>query len=353
MAKDVVSGRQAEPDMAKAAGIILVVFGHVLRGLFSAGIVEEEGILAAIDRMIYLFHMPLFFYLSGLFAEKSVMRDGSAAFTRKMAETLLLPLIVWSYIQFTIQFAAGGAVNNPVSLIGVLTAPFPPRQQFWFLGSLFLISAVMACVLRQKNSHAFLKGLMVLLFAGQAIFWGGIQSLMVQNLGTFLFAQTLVHMPFFILGTLYGTGRIRQVRVPEIICVTVFVASLYAYEALSFADGWVRMVASVLCVLSLYKIIIHLCDRASAYGSFLRWGVFIGMNSMIIYLAHVIAAAGFRIILQKLGIEQASLHIAGGFLSGLIGPLLLVPVGLKLAKHYPRLARAIFPVRYERKAHLA
>ena len=54
-------------DYAKAIGIILVVYGHVARGVFNAGLPMDEGEFVLVDSIIYSFHMPLFFFLSGLF----------------------------------------------------------------------------------------------------------------------------------------------------------------------------------------------------------------------------------------------------------------------------------------------
>ncbi|MBC7755034.1 MAG: acyltransferase family protein [Bdellovibrio sp.] len=54
-------------DYAKALGIMLVVYGHVTRGLYNAQIPMNENLFKLIDSIIYSFHMPLFFFLSGLF----------------------------------------------------------------------------------------------------------------------------------------------------------------------------------------------------------------------------------------------------------------------------------------------
>ena len=54
-------------DYAKAIGIILVVYGHVARGVFNAGLPMDEARFVLVDSIIYSFHMPLFFFLSGLF----------------------------------------------------------------------------------------------------------------------------------------------------------------------------------------------------------------------------------------------------------------------------------------------
>ncbi|MCV3214943.1 acyltransferase family protein [Plectonema radiosum NIES-515] len=53
-------------DYAKGIGIFLVVVGHILRGLVNSSILEESKLLLFVDRWIYGFHMPLFFFISGL-----------------------------------------------------------------------------------------------------------------------------------------------------------------------------------------------------------------------------------------------------------------------------------------------
>lgn len=46
--------------LCKGIGIILVVFGHVNRGLYSAGIQLPGSFYQLTDSVIYSFHMPLF-----------------------------------------------------------------------------------------------------------------------------------------------------------------------------------------------------------------------------------------------------------------------------------------------------
>ncbi|MEY8214537.1 MAG: acyltransferase family protein, partial [Colwellia sp.] len=58
-------------DYAKAIGIFLVVYGHVSRGLVSAGLMADSTLYQYADSVIYSFHMPLFFFLSGLFLVSS------------------------------------------------------------------------------------------------------------------------------------------------------------------------------------------------------------------------------------------------------------------------------------------
>jgi uncharacterized membrane protein YcfT len=70
-------------DYAKAIGIILVVYGHVAHGLFKAGIWEGDTFYHLVDSVIYTFHMPLFFSLSGLFFKTTLLKEGKGLFILK------------------------------------------------------------------------------------------------------------------------------------------------------------------------------------------------------------------------------------------------------------------------------
>ena len=53
------------------------------------------------------------------------------------------------------------------------------------------------------------------------------------------------------------------------------------------------------------------------------WFLFIGASSMTIYLMHILAGSGVRVILSKfLGIDSIAAHLVVGTLIGLVAPLL-------------------------------
>ena len=47
-------------NYSKAIGIILVVFGHVWRGINAKGLLTNNITFLLIDDLVYSFHMPLF-----------------------------------------------------------------------------------------------------------------------------------------------------------------------------------------------------------------------------------------------------------------------------------------------------
>lgn len=106
-------------DIAKGLGMLLVVWGHSF---------IEFG-----HYIIYMFHMPLFFYLSGLFHKSC----GYKELLMKKFRALILPLIIFIFILFPISFLDDHSVLSfkPPHLNGI----FGP---LWFLISLFFLSII-------------------------------------------------------------------------------------------------------------------------------------------------------------------------------------------------------------------
>lgn len=75
-------------DVAKGIGILLVVWAHIL----------VEG---ASHRVIYAFHMPLFFLISGMLFRRDKY-EGIADFARRRAKRLLIPFVTYSVITWLV-----------------------------------------------------------------------------------------------------------------------------------------------------------------------------------------------------------------------------------------------------------
>ena len=77
--------RFAEIDIARGVGILLVVAGHALK---QTG--QSNTVFDILLSVIYSFHMPLFFILSGFVAVKSIEETDLISFTKKRACRLLI-----------------------------------------------------------------------------------------------------------------------------------------------------------------------------------------------------------------------------------------------------------------------
>lgn len=65
--------RDTRIDFLKGIAILLVVLGHIIDGNMAQGVIHGEW-LNYLYNAIYLFHMPLFFVLSGMALALSVKK---------------------------------------------------------------------------------------------------------------------------------------------------------------------------------------------------------------------------------------------------------------------------------------
>ena len=150
-------------DIAKGIGIILVVIGHALSVLPSPG-KENAELLRTI---IYLVHMPLFFFISGLLFEKNIKRyevGGVRSYIFGKAKLYLIPYIIFSILLYIIVALAlhiepiskyavrlGAFTENvPTFLLSILTYQNPIDEHLWFSYVMFLV-LVVSFLLKRLN----------------------------------------------------------------------------------------------------------------------------------------------------------------------------------------------------------
>lgn len=307
--------RDLSMDVAKGVGIILVVIGHAWRGLNSAGMIADPWLFHLIDRAIYNFHMPLFFILSGMTFQAWALRHpvGEAVFSR--ITRLLWPLVLWSYIFTAARIADGDAANAPLPGIdSLLFFPLPPRDQFWFLWTLFLQHLAVLALIRYVTGPL------------SAPAWAGLAALMLcvanftpvaLNAWTF---GALTYAGAFLTGLALGQTRWRpEGALGFLIAAAVFIG----LQALSFQlpqsllANQLLGIALSLATLAMIHIFCAGGDTGVAGGL-----AALGVTSMGIYLAHTIFSAGTRSALGSFT-QDLGTHMILGTLAGIIGPLLL------------------------------
>jgi fucose 4-O-acetylase-like acetyltransferase len=174
------TGRESHIDALKGAGILLVVFGHLIEQPSAHSIP-----LQALYIGIYSFHMPLFVFLSGIFARETLKgRD-----YQKIVWTLFFPLVVFQFIYLGVA-----ELTDWYSY-----SPFTPYWLLWFIASLIGWRLLLPL-------FASPSGLAVAVLG--AVFVG-----YDDGVGYALSAaRTIYFLPFFILGHLYGRQLIAFAR---------------------------------------------------------------------------------------------------------------------------------------------
>ncbi len=319
--------RNAWVDYAKAIGIILVVYGHVARGVFNAGLPMEEGRFVLVDSIIYSFHMPLFFFLSGLFFYDSLMKRGKTGLILNKVDTIVYPFIVWSLLQGLLEVVLSNYTNGQVSLGEVLSLLWSPRAQFWFLYALFLVFVVCSFVYARADRRLFLPILL-----GFGLLYIFKQDLATGNWTRFVYGNAV----FFALGNWFN--EIKAFFLARYILLTwlfgaLFVAGQYLFHV-TFGLNWE---VGGWPVLALAIVSILFMVAASMWLGRVRIEciLFIGASSMTIYLMHILAGSGVRVLMASfMGIDSIPAHLITGTLVGLAAPLVAQLLVKRLNLHF-------------------
>ena len=190
--------RDLRIDVLKGIGIICVIWAH-LRGYF--------------DMEIYIFHMPLFFFLSGMFYKNR--RD----FIPRRFKSLIVPFLLYTAAFSLLFHLQGGAWEKPIHRL-TLWFPSAVVGPAWFLIALFNISVIyylLDCLIKRKTL------LLATTFAIGLIFYYYKIELPLD------LRQSLYAMPFFALGRYMKSKELTNIGINRkilIIAALVFAGTV-------------------------------------------------------------------------------------------------------------------------------
>lgn len=172
--------RLAKWDNLKFGLIYTVVLGHFINALKT-----DSGFLTGLQVFIYMFHMPAFFFVSGLFSKRTV--DG-----RKYHK--MIPYLVLYFFMVAFRFVVNSLADGKVRRFELFSETGIP----WFALVLFLFYIVTAQV--KDMSHRYL----LIVAVGMGILAG-----YTTNLGAFLAGMRFfTFYPFFLLGYCMSVERL-------------------------------------------------------------------------------------------------------------------------------------------------
>jgi fucose 4-O-acetylase-like acetyltransferase len=300
-------------DAAKGFGILLVVIGHSLRGVDSAGLIDPV-VFSTIDQRIYSFHMPLFFMISGLFFLPQLQKQSTHDFLWSRCFRLIYPLVLWTYIFAGLKLTADFLAGRPVEFSQLLFLPFPGQWHFWFLWALFLVQLLLLATKPLLN-------LVTTRWFAVSVFCLSVLLLLLQGVlyRTAPWAEGLViALPYFAIGMLLGQMMNRLPAVPVILPAALFCVLIWLEPQIAsagvLAQTGLALVLSC-CVLAVFS---RLNDERLVRGA-----ATLGVASMAIFVSHTIFSGFLREALLKAGVTHAAPHLAFGILVGLLGPLML------------------------------
>lgn len=313
------SGRIEWIDYAKGLAIIFVVYGHVLIGIYNSKFNINSTLYIYTIKFIYSFHMPVFFFLSGIFAIKSCSVK-FPIFLIKKCKTIVYPYLVWSLIQGCI-YALMSPFTNFKFDIGDLptTIAFNPLMQFWFLYVLFFLQIFFFAINRfcGKYSYYILSATALIIY----LLSGYVKINIVSKICQFFV--------FYVLGAILGREFNFQNYLNLNKFKILFFSILLLILELILVDlnGRIDYIGNPLKSLFLACMGITLIISLSIYISkkpTMEFISYIGKRSLPIYLIHILVIVGFRIIISKFfGINDIIIHLIIGMLSGIFLPIII------------------------------
>jgi fucose 4-O-acetylase-like acetyltransferase len=305
-------------DSAKGICIILVVIGHAINGLATAGLwTPQSG--GTLHYYIYSFHVPAFFFLSGLLVKTSIERH-ARGFLKNIGVRIAYPFVLWSVIQILIINALGSLLNypTPFSISEFIDIFVSHVAQFWFLKTLLLLHLSFYCFTRLGGSD------MLFLFAAVAmrgcteLFPMQETFLALCNYGLFYAFGIAASATF-----LNWPERLRWPLSCSLICCAIwmmFAAIAMQYQEPILFDRPLR--GGLLPASITGTAFVVLLSGVPAIARSRVMG-YIGRCAFPIFVLHVLCVAGIRIVFVKL------LHVTNGELilpfavaAGVIIPLI-------------------------------
>lgn len=293
-------------DSLKGFAMLLVIIGHCLSGYISAGMFNSiTHIIKYIYWLIYSFHMPLFFVLSGY--------AFSASLSYKKWKTRALEIFliywIWSIIQFLVKFGLGGNVNMPVHLTDLFALIYKPIPPYWYLYDLVVFVVVAAFVIkRQFNSLCTC----VVTFAISLISW-----YFVPNLGEI--SSCLYYFYFFYLGIHICesslVGKFSRYHALFCLIALILAGCLHISNKNSFFEDYIWTTLFSMFLISLFSNLTYLKENVLLQK--------IGYYSLPIYVIHCFITAGIRIVFFKFGVSNIMLYIIPSIVLSV-----LIPIGI-------------------------
>ena len=252
-------------DELRGFAIFLVVIGHAYRTNYNYSLHE---FLNYLDSAIYMFHMPLFFFVSGLtfYTKGDVLEKGGTYFRR--AVSLLIPTLIWMALQLFFNLTIDGQVELFVEKYS--QALIRPFQQFWFMYALIIILGISTFI------YSTNKTLNVLIFVL-------LYSWVYLNGENGFFNTIAWGLAFFYMGVVLKDAELKKLTLLSFVLFVIIFSSYFLEPKIN------KLLVSSFIVLLLFLFF----KFKNVEFKFLA---ILGLASISIYFTHVIIRDAFYLI---------------------------------------------------------
>ncbi len=321
-------------DNLKGLAIILIVFANF--------IIAGDASLSVLKNFIFIFDLPIFFFVSGYFS-KSSFDEINKSFKRLMIPYFILVIVLKIiYSIFNIEFKG---------------VPFiVPQFGLWFLLSLFTMKLMLNITKKLKHP------IMISIIMGLLI---GFISCQVDYLS---FARTFAYMPIFLIGYHYNDNKetIEKYLKSEnlnvcLLLLFIIIAAMLAYflplDVIKFTVVYNTQINFALidllkrfAVMTTGIVLTLLLNKLMGNKQTILTKI--GKNSMVIYISHIILYFPLTIMVPKIIQAYPILNNAMGYLLiAIIVTIIIVFIfsNDSISKHYNKMIDWIYELFFKSK----
>ena len=258
-------------DAVRGMAISLVALGHTNQGITHRGWWGTSSVGTRLDITIYSFHMPAFFFVSGIFLAASVAKRGPGRFTVERIRTLIYPYVLWMIIsagsvKLLSRFTAQQPVTVKVFLLHLVTG-----AGIWFLPALF-VCQVLGMSLRK------LPGIAIVALAVMAYYF-------VPHSGVDFIDLGIEFFPFVAAGMWVGFGYEKLELIPRWagLALAILLFAILLVDTWNF--WWMGYRNNVLLAGAIGTLMLMMLARSFGASKIARVFAWAGEASLAIYLA--------------------------------------------------------------------
>lgn len=308
-------------DAVKGLVALTVVLGHICLYYYDAQAFPlQSGILLAISRVIYSFHMPLCLTASGIaFGLAYTRADGTLKFGRIKFQiaNLLIIYVLWSFFYVLAEQLFASHLHTALSFSDLLWIPLRAVvQPYWYIYILILCYCL--TILLWKRPPVFTLITVSICFY---LLWSK----------DFLPESTVFELyPSFLFFS-FGLALQQYRRLRELLCRSWMLLLLFALRIIMMGyEVYVEPGATLnWMAISLPGVLSELVISAALVGLFIRLSEknllhllpWTGRYVLEIYVSHSFILTAVRILLPRLGVPGCAIHVGINFLFSVGTPI--------------------------------
>lgn len=295
--------RDKSIDICRGLAIIFVVIGHVGSSYYNSGLLLDAIAFRTIHNIVYSFHMPLFFIISGYLSNLNKIGKTRWQIAQKCLISYGIPYLIFSIIKWGLKYLSGSLVNNKVGFSELLMIPISPLNELWFLYALLFINLIQIYVDIIVKNVKERKAIVLCMSLIIGIVIAYIKNKISIDLGIL---DTFRYYYWFLLGKYYIKTAFNFIK-KLMNCKKGYILAIFSTIVLVGAVHYPGVLFESKIVNFVIDIIIALLGSFVTYS----WSClikkckvleYLGMNSMVVYILHGYCVSFSREILTKLEI---------------------------------------------------